>query len=268
MNAALTYDQLLSLPEWQTKRQLILIRDENQCQKCQNHSYKRNDFYGPYCQYSNNSGFINFKSFNEEILPVNSRAEKSTILIKNNEYVMLFCLKHRASGISDKAMDGYFVAAARYLTADEINYYFPFVSLLDKAKKEKVKEIAAEVVKGIFNQEQIKENRELSRDLENNFSWIFAKDLNVHHTYYRIDKQPWEYPDEALQTLCRSCHEQVHREEKIPVLNSLGNKIGYYKPCYRCNGAGWFPEYSHVEGGICFACRGKKYLADEFIIKN
>jgi hypothetical protein len=32
--------------------------------------------------------------------------------------------------------------------------------------------------------------------------------LNVHHRYYLADKDPWEYPLEALVTLCEDCHEQ------------------------------------------------------------
>lgn len=31
--------------------------------------------------------------------------------------------------------------------------------------------------------------------------------LNVHHWYYLPDTEPWEYPDDALVTLCRECHE-------------------------------------------------------------
>jgi hypothetical protein len=26
--------------------------------------------------------------------------------------------------------------------------------------------------------------------------------------------------------------------------------------CFRCGGAGWFRCYSHIEGGVCFRCRG------------
>lgn len=32
--------------------------------------------------------------------------------------------------------------------------------------------------------------------------------LQVHHTYYTNGKMPWEYPDEALVTLCELCHEK------------------------------------------------------------
>lgn len=31
--------------------------------------------------------------------------------------------------------------------------------------------------------------------------------LHIHHFYYEKDKNPWEYHNEALITLCESCHE-------------------------------------------------------------
>lgn len=30
--------------------------------------------------------------------------------------------------------------------------------------------------------------------------------LNVHHKYYDKGKNPWEYPEESLLTLCEHCH--------------------------------------------------------------
>lgn len=30
--------------------------------------------------------------------------------------------------------------------------------------------------------------------------------------------------------------------------------------CDRCNGLGRIPRYNHVEGGICFKCRGNKEI--------
>lgn len=30
--------------------------------------------------------------------------------------------------------------------------------------------------------------------------------LHIHHLYYNLDCYPWEYPDEALITLCELCH--------------------------------------------------------------
>ena len=32
-----------------------------------------------------------------------------------------------------------------------------------------------------------------------------------------------------------------------------------FPPCGRCNGRGVFPEYYHVNCGICFECDGERY---------
>jgi len=34
--------------------------------------------------------------------------------------------------------------------------------------------------------------------------------LQVHHKYYISGKMAWEYPLDALITLCRKCHEVTH----------------------------------------------------------
>jgi hypothetical protein len=75
---------------------------------------------------------------------------------------------------------------------------------------------------------------------------------------------PWEYPTEALTTLCWECHEELHKNEKVKYLNENGLEIGNLTPCTRCFGAGWFPEFNHIKNGICFKCNGLKY--EEFIL--
>jgi len=37
--------------------------------------------------------------------------------------------------------------------------------------------------------------------------------LNVHHKYYIYKKDPWDYPDELLVTLCEYCH-KIEEEKK------------------------------------------------------
>lgn len=37
--------------------------------------------------------------------------------------------------------------------------------------------------------------------------------LEVHHTYYKFGKKPWEYPTEDLVVLCRKCHNKVHSDK-------------------------------------------------------
>ncbi len=36
-----------------------------------------------------------------------------------------------------------------------------------------------------------------------------TENLHVHHNFYLSQRKPWEYPDEALTTLCKHCHEYV-----------------------------------------------------------
>ena len=45
--------------------------------------------------------------------------------------------------------------------------------------------------------------------------------LQVHHKYYIMRRgrfvEPWDYPDSALITLCRNCHEFAHKTRKPPI---------------------------------------------------
>lgn len=80
--------------------------------------------------------------------------------------------------------------------------------------------------------------------------------LEVHHLYYQIGLSAWEYPDKALITLCKDCHEKAHREDRIPLLDEDGAPLKRYTPCQRCHGPGHFPQWKHREHGVCFRCRG------------
>lgn len=85
--------------------------------------------------------------------------------------------------------------------------------------------------------------------------------LHVHHRHYIIGLDPWEYKDTELITLCEDCHQTVHKTEEVPELrleNGILKKVSL-TPCYRCGGAGWFREYRHVQGGVCFRCLGGRY---------
>ncbi|NJK94736.1 MAG: HNH endonuclease [Bacteroidales bacterium] len=49
------------------------------------------------------------------------------------------------------------------------------------------------------------------------------KDLQVHHRQYHflerlnVFKDPWEYEDKLMITLCNSCHNRGHRQYKVPM---------------------------------------------------
>ena len=96
--------------------------------------------------------------------------------------------------------------------------------------------------------------------------------LHIHHRYYIANRLPWQYDWQCFKTLCVNCHCNLHKETVVPFLEITvdENKNWHYNktyktPCHRCNGAGHFPEYSHVENGICFRCRGERY---EHLIKK
>ena len=93
---------------------------------------------------------------------------------------------------------------------------------------------------------------------------IVPKVLNVHHRYYINGKNPWEYDNEALVTLCEDCHCDIHKSAKTPVYKDLYGKqfLRYAEICDRCGGGGYLPQYRHVEGGICFKCWGEGVIAD------
>ena len=51
-----------------------------------------------------------------------------------------------------------------------------------------------------------------------------SKYLQVHHRYYELYPddsfvEPWDYPDNALMTLCKECHEKAHKLYKIKFYN-------------------------------------------------
>ena len=39
------------------------------------------------------------------------------------------------------------------------------------------------------------------------------KNLQVHHLKYIKDRNPWEYPNKLLITLCGKCHTKIHAEQ-------------------------------------------------------
>jgi len=85
------------------------------------------------------------------------------------------------------------------------------------------------------------------------------KNNAVHHKYYIVQKFPWEYSNDALETLCHNCHKNLHKNTIIPIYRKQGSKLyettKEIERCTRCFGVGYFSEYSHVEGGVCFKCR-------------
>ena len=51
--------------------------------------------------------------------------------------------------------------------------------------------------------------------------------LNVHHISYDKGKLAWEYPNENFITLCKECHEYLHWNQNISLLDGI-NKGDWY----------------------------------------
>ena len=52
--------------------------------------------------------------------------------------------------------------------------------------------------------------------------------LAVHHRIYIQEKEPWDYPDELLITLCENCHEEeriLMAEIESDIINILKSKF-------------------------------------------
>lgn len=89
------------------------------------------------------------------------------------------------------------------------------------------------------------------------------KGLNIHHTHYILRRMPWDYSNEHLITLCKDCHQKRHEQGSIPCYSSEGEQLGLLKPCDRCSGSGYLPQYKHVQNGICFKCGGEGSVIDD-----
>lgn len=49
-------------------------------------------------------------------------------------------------------------------------------------------------------------------------------ELHVHHIRYIRGRDPWDYPEELLVTLCAECHDRIHAGEPLGY-EALGNAL-------------------------------------------
>jgi len=86
------------------------------------------------------------------------------------------------------------------------------------------------------------------------------KYLHVHHKYYIRNTHPWNYPDEALISVCGTCHQEIHNTEDIPVYRNESKDLKLtLTTCTRCKGSGHLEEYNYYMNGICFKCSGNEF---------
>ena len=243
-----SYEELLQKQEWKDKRKVILKRDANRCTICSNQVLVKDCLVG----------YVG----KEEVkrLPI-SKVKKLTIYcfyligtsnqrMKWKDVVPIF------GKLSSEEYDHYIVyyfnsrEGLDYEIDEDVNLnpsFYRVVAVTTAANNESA---------AIYNREN---NPYLTTSYLEATDWLYVQGLHIHHTYYQEGKMPWEYPNDALQTLCWNCHESLHENTKVPHLDVYGNEIGKLTPCSRCLGIGYFPQYKHVENGVCFKCRGMRY---------
>ncbi|WP_321514941.1 HNH endonuclease [Marinifilum fragile] len=84
--------------------------------------------------------------------------------------------------------------------------------------------------------------------------------LQVHHKVYRTNVMPILQSNDDLQTVCASCHQKIHDEKLIPVLDHDNSVVDKAVVCSRCNGNGVIERFRSVQNGICFQCNGDRYI--------
>lgn len=245
------YSDLLLREEWRKKRVIILKRDSNTCNSC------NNDFLNQF-----DNGFYNNATRTDV-------GKKNIIVVSSIKGLVIW--PHEKPNLF-KALTG----GEIYRIYFEITFGNQYAEIygVQKAKEENDDDIPMGELSMMFKQMRNK-YRPISEDPEKYFAektkkgeviWSYVKGLHVHHTYYQKSLCPWEYPNESLETYCWECHHKIHSTSKIPFYEKDGTLIGNLTSCQRCGGAGEIPEYRHVESGICFECRGAKY--EELIVKD
>lgn len=239
------YEKKLQRQEWMNKRHLILFRDKFACTNCKNDVIAKSSETGVYLSHEMKSQTM--VSF--------IRGEKNKIIpVVRTKYLLTY-----------KTKDGEFISEDVYsynhLESSGFNWRVVFYNRIEKGKTNQDKQYNSKITLI-----RTKINGVVREDYVNN--------LQVHHKYYQENLEPWDYPDNAYQTLCWNCHLALHENELVPYLDEFGNRkqcvdIAGRKQdmsltrCQRCLGAGYLPQYHYVEGGICFRCRGARY--EEFI---
>lgn len=231
------YEELLKSPKWKNKRDNIVERDKNTCTNCRNVLLFNNSIL---CRVHSN------------LVTSEWQVVRVGELLGRSRY-KLFVPTQRFRPLER----GYLVLVA---PLQNVEKEFEKSATLIASKNETEKDILIQLLRskiGVEDERFIQAVAVHRESIHN--EWKHIKGLEVHHKYYQLGLMPWEYDDDALTTLCWYCHGELHKNGKVPVLDEYGNNLGEYTNCYRCHGAGTFPDFSHVQSGICFRCNGAKY---------
>jgi len=255
----MTYIEQLHTSEWNTKRLKILSRDQNCCKICNNEKLLADcdiSYIGHYTK-------INSRSNNKSILAhchlLNS---EGGIAIHVDEIQVKQLRRYNILYSKPNKLNIQLLIGARKATKAEEDLFKKYDVDFNESVKKKF-------LKNDFNFE-IGPFHEIENQKRDDFRTLngfdhkdkdfkFVNGFHIHHKFYVKNLLAWEYPDETLITLCFDCHENLHKDQTIPVYENSNHLAGEYHFCKRCHGAGSFPEYGHVQSGICFRCSGNRF---------
>lgn len=69
--------------------------------------------------------------------------------------------------------------------------------------------------------------------------------LHVHHAYYVSGREPWEYPDWSLQTICAGCHKGKHDDETETFTRNIRNGAEDWEQIVTMIGVGHNPTHDY-----------------------
>lgn len=242
-----TYEELLLDTRWKNKRLAIISRDLNKCSYCHNEALAKEHSHGKFVVDElygvSFDGYHKFWRARSED-PASGETFSAVLLTKELDRKKQY--------------------VAYYTKVKSGKRLVIMLRESLKFKRPKLGCISIDDVQQVYERLLV-EHREITKEILsepetwNELEWVFTLGLQVHHLCYRKGKAPWEYNDDELKTACICCHEDIHGKMQIPVYDAEGVLIEHYTPCKRCRGVGWFPEYSHVEAGVCFRCKGAQY---------
>ena len=211
----MNYTEQLNSQEWTLKREEIILRDNSRCTECK---IERNQILG----LSSKFGIKDYEELKVEKIGVGK-------IVKNDKGINeIFIIKDNFMNLCD-----YVGKCDQIPDISELNYALQWIE----------SKIPIE----------LKKTRYICFDKETQIKGMY--DLNVHHKYYISGKMAWEYKNDALITLCASCHKEEHLKNQIPVCNEKGEFQHHAENCPKCSGSGVLSEYSYMNG-VCFQCMG------------
>ncbi|MCG3166810.1 MAG: hypothetical protein POELPBGB_02593 [Bacteroidia bacterium] len=232
----MTYAEKLNDERWSSRRNYIIQRDSNKCVCCGKEKTPGISFIKNYEEFIKSSGAIFLEEHIKEsskYITAYTKAEDINIFKEHKLMHLLKLIKNEYYLIENINILGQIPANTRIIDlifADQEN---------TKSKWLKTKSKVAFLIK-----------------------FFSPTILHVHHKCYYINREPWDYKDEELTTVCQNCHKNIHINTIIPLYDKNGRNIRDLITCDRCNGAGYFPEFKHVYMGLCFKCSGEGVLLE------